>query len=203
MLMTGKSTLFLGLAAALSTTVVVGYYATAKDAQAAYVAGENVYVCPKVKNKNSTFDCRVAGEATPRFKQLPFVDRETGERYLETVHGYLPVYCSDLGCAVVNDWDGFKQGTLVGRGAKAHYLIDSGWYLDFNSDGDTTAYRSDVGPQQGQDAYASSKALPANYGKESCYDEEVASILEDNPNFPISFDMMNEIRVGCGLPKEE
>lgn len=203
MLMTGKSTLLLGVAAALSTTVAIGYFATAGDGQAAYVAGENVYVCPTVKNKNGTFDCRVAGESTPRFKQLPFIDRETGERYLETVHGYLPVYCSDQGCAVVNDWDGFKQGTLVGRGAKAHYLIDSGWYLDFNSEGNTTAYRSDVGPQQDQEPYVAGKAAADIGRKESCYDAKVAEILEEDPNFPINFDMMNEIRVGCGLPKEE
>lgn len=203
MFMTGKGALSLGVAALLSTTVAIGYFATADDAQEAYIQGENVFVCPKVLNKNRTFDCRVAGEHTPRFKQLPFTRSGSGERYLKTVHAYLPVYCGDQGCAVVNNWDGFEQGTLVGRGATAHYLIDSGWYLDFNSEGDTTAYRSDVGPNQGQAVYASSKAHPDNHGKESCYDAKISEIQEENPNFPISFDMMNELRADCGLPAEE
>ena len=204
MIMTGKTSLYLGAAAALSTTVAVGYFAMAQDGQGPYVEGENVYVCPTVLDKNRFFDCRVAGERTPRFKQLPFIDNETGERFLKTVHAYFPVNCGQYGCAVINNWDGFKQGTLVGQGVYGRYLMDSGWYLDFDSSGKTTAYRSDVGPQQGHALYTKSSSNHASgYGTEACFDAMVTEIQEENPNFPISFDMMNEMRAECGLPPEE
>lgn len=122
MIMTGKTALYLGAAAALSTTAAVGYFAMGQDGQGLYVEGENVYVCPTVLDKNRFFDCRIAGERTPRFKQLPFIDTETGERFLKTVHAYFPVNCGQYGCAVLNNWDGFKQGTLVGQGVYGRYL---------------------------------------------------------------------------------
>lgn len=187
---------------ATAITLAVSVQAAAQQEQNQYVSGTNVYVCPDKTNKDRNYDCRVQGTKTPRFKQLPFVDRETGKRTLETVHAYIPLRCGEYGCAVVNNWQGFEQGELLGRGAPGIYLIDSGWYLDYDAEGKTTAYRMDVGPQRGQAAYAAN-TRPANYGKESCFDDEIASIQEEDPNFPISFDMMNEIRVGCGLPKEE
>lgn len=39
--------------------------------------------------------------------------------------------------------------------------------------------------------------------EESCYTDMVAEIHKEDSNFPISFDMMNEIRAECGLPPEE
>ncbi|MDU9410015.1 hypothetical protein RTH74_20600 [Pseudomonas sp. zfem001] len=38
---------------------------------------------------------------------------------------------------------------------------------------------------------------------EACYNEKLNAIHQENPNFPISFDMMNEMRAECGLPSEE
>jgi antitoxin component YwqK of YwqJK toxin-antitoxin module len=38
---------------------------------------------------------------------------------------------------------------------------------------------------------------------EDCYTDKVAEVHEENPNFAISFDMMNEIRAECGLTPEE
>jgi hypothetical protein len=60
-----------------------------------------------------------------------------------------------------------------------------------------------VGPQQGHAPYAATESRQDNHGKESCYDAKIAEIQEENSNFPISFDMMNELRAGCGLPAEE
>ncbi|MBI6944676.1 hypothetical protein JET76_25480 [Pseudomonas putida] len=82
--------------------------------------------------------------------------------------------------------------------------MDSGWYLDFDSSGKTTAYRSDVGPQQGHALYTkSSSNHVSGYGTEACFDAMVTEIQEENPNFPISFDMMNEMRAECGLHVED
>lgn len=84
-----------------------------------------------------------------------------------------------------------------------HFIVESGWYLDYDNNGHTTAYRVDVGPQRGYALYKASKSKDTNHGTEAWLDAIVAEIQEENPNFPISCDMMNEMRTECGLPLEE
>jgi len=148
-------------------------------------------------------DCRPYGKNTPSSKPMPFINRDTGERFLRNTAGTLNLQCGEYGCALQNDVMGYTKGALIGKGSAGNYLIENGWYLDLDAEGNTVAYRNDVGPDQGQAPFGTSRPRPANYGKESCYDAKIAEIHEDDPNFPISFDMMNELRVDCGLPMEE
>lgn len=203
MIMTGKSALLLGAVVALSATAFTGYFAFADGSQDIYVAGENVYTCPTTKGMFKEIDCRANGDRTPTYKRLPFVNSTTGVRTLEMAKAHLMVRCDEYGCASVADEQGFPKGTLTGSAAPGLYIVESDWYLGFDSAGSTVAYHMNVGPQQGHAPYAATESPQDNHGKESCYDAKIAEIQEENPNFPISFDMMNELRVGCGLPAEE
>jgi len=148
-------------------------------------------------------DCRPYGNNTPSSKQMPFINRQTGERFVQNAPGTLSLQCGAHGCALQNQVLGYTQGALVGEGTPGNYYVENGWYLGYDSQGKTVAYRNDVGPAQGQAPYGTSKPRPAKYGKEACFDDEIESIQAEEPNYPISFDMMNEIRAECGLPLEE
>lgn len=204
MTLTTNPKLIFVLAATLITAVTASNVATAQQREVDYVVGENVYSCSTTKHRSiGSYDCRPAGDRTPRIKRLPFIDTQTGTKTLEEVPGSLNVLCDQYGCATISNQPGFPKGTMMGKGANGYFIVESGWYLDYDSNGHTTAYRVDVGPQRGYAPYKASNSKDADHGTEACFDAMVAEIQEENPNFPISFDMMNEMRTECGLPPEE
>ncbi|WP_313512338.1 hypothetical protein [Pseudomonas sp.] len=148
-------------------------------------------------------DCRPYGKSTPSSKPMPFINRQTRERFVQNSAGTLSLQCGEYGCALQNDVTGYTKGALIGKGSAGNYLIENGWYLDFDTEGNTVAYRNDVGPNQGQVPFGTPRPRPADYGKESCYDAKIASAQEGDAEIAISFDMMNEMRSDCGLPTEE
>lgn len=176
---------------------------TAEADENPYVYGENVFTCPTELDRNRNYDCRAKGENTPMFKNLPFVNVDTGVRTMENVHGYLPVRCSEYGCAVVTDMKGFREGTIVGEGGLGTYIVESGWYLGFDAEGKTVAYRMDTGPSHGLPPYGAASTRSMHYGEEKCYDVIIAEILEEDPNAVIPYEAIVELRATCGLTTEE
>lgn len=187
---------------AMLVSVLVG---TSIPAQAddGYQYGINVFSCATTKDQEGKYDCRVNGAKTERFKRLPFVSTTTGIRTMEVVHAYLPVYCDDYGCSSMVAMDGFPAGTIMGRGAAGVYIVESDWYLDYDTQGNTVAYRMDVGPQKGQALYGAAKPRPAHYGEEACYDAVIEQIRKNDPDVALPFDAIKERRSECGLTTEE
>ncbi|MBJ7547562.1 hypothetical protein JHC42_12005, partial [Pseudomonas sp. OA3] len=103
----------------------------------------------------TVYDCRPAGKNTPSQKQMAFINRETGERFVKHTAGTLTLQCGEHGCALQNEVDGYTPGALLGQGRQGNYLIENGWYLDYDAQGNTVAYRNDVGPKKNQAPFGS------------------------------------------------
>jgi len=164
-----------------------------------YIFGHNYYPCSN-NVVQGHIDCRPAGEKTPLFKRVPFVNSQTGQRTLQNTNATVPVTCDNYGCAVNVDYiDGMPRGTMMGQAKAGHYLVEVGWYLDFNADGTVAAYVHGVGPMYNQPRFGEAPPKPANYGTEACYDDYVKDVQSEYPNMAISHDMMREWRQFCGL----
>jgi hypothetical protein len=203
MKMTGRKLLALGLAAALSTTAA----AVANASQEGYVEGENVYVCTEPRTfplygPRLISDCRVNGEKTTGWKEA-VVDGGNGKKLIGYVDATIFVKCSDKFCYSQWDHKGIPQGTQYGRSVPGLYLVESDWYIAVDENGNPTAYQEDVGPLHGQALFAKAQPGKGAYGTEACYQNAIDDIHEENPGFPISFDMMNEMRAECGLPSTQ
>lgn len=200
--LTTKPKLIFGLAATLITAITASNVATAQQREVDYVVGENVFSCSTTKHRSiGSYDCRPAGDRTPRIKRLPFIDTQTGTKTLEEVPGSLNVLCDQYGCATISNQPGFPKGTMVGKGANGYFIIESGWYLGYDSNGHTTAYRGDVGPDRGDAPYEPLVNI-AKYGTDACHDDAVNAI-ESKTGAPLEdYYMIRQILEECGLPSQ-
>lgn len=150
----------------------------------------------------TVYDCRPSGKKTPTQKQMPFINRETGERFVRRTAGTLTMQCGEHGCVLQNEVDGYTPGALLGQGRPGNYLIENGWYLDYDAEGNTVAYRNDVGPKKNQAPFGSSKPRPKNYGKDACY-EDAMDELERKFGVPNQdYYLERQILEECGLPSQ-
>ncbi|MAB99769.1 MULTISPECIES: hypothetical protein [Pseudomonas] len=87
---------------------------------------------------------------------------------------------------------------MVGKGANGYFIIESG-YLGYDSNGHTTAYRGDVGPDRGDAPYEPLVNI-AKYGTDACHDDAVNAI-ESKTGAPLEdYYMIRQILEECGLP---